>query len=125
MHASLDRQVEQQSLRFAQPLVLVPIMATLVIGGGVAWRVHRWSQAHDWGDLHLLALASGAVICHILIGVLANAQTTADRIGLIVLGLAMIGMLTWLAFRIHKRLFSQDRCVKKRAETVPASVLRP
>lgn len=106
------------------PLVLVPVLATLILGGGVAWLVNRWSRAHDWGDLHLLALASGAVICHILIGVLANAQTTADRIGLIVLGLAMIGMLTWLAFRLHKRLFSQDRCVKKREETGPVSVLR-
>jgi len=61
-------------------------------------------------------------MCHILIGLLAYTQTTADRIGLIVLGLAMIGWLTWLAFHIHSRIFSQDRSVKKREDTIPVAV---
>lgn len=103
------------------PLVLVPLLGTLLIGGGVTWLLSRWSRARDWGDLHLLALASGVVICHISIGLLAYTQTTADRIGLIVLGLAMMGWLTWLAFHIHRRIFSQDRSVKKREEALPVS----
>jgi hypothetical protein len=101
--------------------VLVPLLGTLLIAVGVTWLVSRWSRAHDWGDLHLLALASGAVICHMLIGSLAYAQTTADRIGLIVLGLAMMGWLTWLAFHIYSRIFSQDRSVNKREETLAVS----
>lgn len=97
-----------QPLFSAWPLVLVPTLGTLLIAGGVSWLVDRWSQAQDWKHLHLLALASGAVICHILIGLLAFAQTTADRIGLAVLGLAMAGLLTWLAIGIRHRVSPVD-----------------
>lgn len=105
------------------PLVLVPLVSTLLIGGEITWLLSRWSRARNWGDLHLLAVASGAVLCHILIGLLAYTQTTTDRIGLALLGLAMMGWLTWLAFRLHRRSFSQDRSVQKREEALPVSEL--
>jgi len=97
-----------QPLFSAWPLVLVPALGSLLIAGGAAWLVGRWSQAQDWSTLHLLALASGAVICHILIGLLLLANTTADRIGLAVLGLAMVGLLAWLAMRIRRRVSPVD-----------------
>jgi hypothetical protein len=97
-----------QPLFSAWPLVLVPALGSLLIAGGVAWLVGRWSQAQDWSTLHLLALASGAVICHILIGQLVLANTTSDRIGLAVLGLAMVSLLAWLAMRIRRRVSPVD-----------------
>lgn len=75
------------------PLVLVPMVSALAVAVGLARLVGCWSRARDWNDLHRVALASGAVICHTLIGVLAVAQTPADRIVLIALGLAMSGAL--------------------------------
>jgi hypothetical protein len=45
----------------------------------------------------------------------------ADEIGLIILGLAMMGWLTWLSFHIHRRIFSQDRSVQKTEEALPVS----
>ncbi len=102
-----------QPLFSAWPLVLVPALGSLLIAGGVAWLVDHWSQAQDWNNLHLLALASGAVICHILIGLLVLANTTADRIGLAVLGLAMAGLLTWLTIRIRRRVSPVDLPAKE------------
>jgi hypothetical protein len=102
-----------QPLFSAWPLVLVPALGSLLIAGGVAWLVNRWSQAQDWNTLHLLALASGAVICHILIGLLVLATTTADRIGLAVLGLVMAGLLAWLAIRMRHRVVPLNLPVKK------------
>lgn len=103
------------------PLVLAPILGTVVIAGGIAWLVNRWSQASDWNDRHILALASGAVICHTLVGLLDPTHTTADRIGLAILGLAMVGLLTWFAMRVHNRTTYPDRSAKETKETISIS----
>lgn len=105
------------------PLVLIPALGALAIAVGVSWLVSRWSRSRGWNDLHLLALASGAVICHTLSGVLVIAQTIADQVGLVILGLAMSGWLMWLAFHIHHRIFSQDRSAKRIEKTLPVSDL--
>jgi uncharacterized membrane protein len=99
------------------PLVLLPMVGAVVIIVGIAWLVNRWSRAADWNDLHLLALASGAVICHTVVGDLALTHTLGDRIGLIVMALLMAGFLIWLALRIHRRISQHDRFGKDTKET--------
>lgn len=110
-----------QPLFSGWPLVLVPMVSALSIAVGVVWRIRRWSRGRSWNDRHLLALASGAVICHTLTGVLALAQTPADRIGLIILGLAMVGWLIWLALRVDRRISHHDHFVKETEETFSVS----
>lgn len=99
------------------PLVLLPMLGAVVILVGIAWLLRRWSQAQDWNDLHLLALASGAVICHTVVGALVLTHTTTDRIDLVVLALLMAGFLLWLALRIHRRISHHDHFGKDTKET--------
>lgn len=110
-----------QPLFSNSPLVLVPALGVLVIAGAIAWLVKRWSQASDWSDLHLIALASGAIACHTLLGLLAVARTTPDRIGLAALGLAMTGLLVWLAIRIRRRVSQAEQAVKETEPSYSAS----
>jgi hypothetical protein len=105
-----------QPLFSVWPLVLVPALGSLLVAFGIVWLVDHWSQAQDWRGLHQLALASGAVICHILVGLLVLTQTTADRIGLALLGLAMTGLLVWLAIRMHRRAAPGELLVKKASQ---------
>jgi hypothetical protein len=105
-----------QPLFSVWPLVLVPALGSLLVDFGVVWLVNHWSQAQDWKDLHQLALASGAVICHILVGLLIITTTTADRIGLALLGVTMTTLLAWLAIRMHRRAASAELLVKEEAQ---------
>lgn len=99
------------------PSVLVPMLGAVAILAGIAWLVNRWSQAHDWSDLHLLALVSGALACHTLTGLLSPdlTHTLADRIALIILVLAMTGFLAWFAFRVRSRVARHDRTEEEAA----------
>lgn len=76
------------------------------MAGVVTWLVHRWAQSRGWSDLHLLALASGALVAHTLYGALAIAPTTADCVGLAVLGLVMVVLLALFAVRVRGRISS-------------------
>ncbi|GCE51481.1 hypothetical protein EI42_05929 [Thermosporothrix hazakensis] len=88
---------------FAQwPLVLVPMLCALFLAITVARLVRHWSQASNWGDRHLLALASGALLAHTLVGFL-DIQNTTTRLGLVVLGLIMMILLSLLALHIRHK----------------------
>ena len=105
------------------PFVLVPMLSAAAILAGIAWLVNHWSQAHDWSDLHLLALVCGALACHTLTGLLSPGltHTLADRVALIVLALAMAGFLTWFAFRVRRRVARHDRTAKETEATFSVS----
>ncbi|GHP00104.1 hypothetical protein KSF_101510 [Reticulibacter mediterranei] len=96
------------------PFVLVPMLSAAALLAGIAWQVNHWSQAHDWSDLHLLALVCGALACHTLTGLLSPdlTHTLTDRVALIVLALAMAGFLTWFAFRVRRRVARHDHPAK-------------
>jgi hypothetical protein len=88
---------------FAGAWVVLPMLLVVIMAGAVGWLVQQWARSHNWSDLHLLALASGALIAHTLFGALVLTQTTVDRLGLLALGLVMIAMLILLAFRLRAR----------------------
>lgn len=89
--------------RFAHvPLVLLPMLSTIVVVAVVARLVHHWAQTYDWGDRHLLALVSGALIAHTLVGILDPG--IKDRVGLAVLGLIMVVLLILLAIHVRTRI---------------------
>ncbi|QBD76667.1 hypothetical protein EPA93_11900 [Ktedonosporobacter rubrisoli] len=83
------------------PLVLLLVLGTAALSIGIAWLVKCWSEMRGWNDLHLLALAGGALACHTLSGWLYIAHTLAERVALSVLALAMAGFLAWVARRIQ------------------------
>jgi hypothetical protein len=86
---------------FAQwPLELVPMLSAMVIAGVVACLVRHWSAAQNWSDVHRLAVVSGAVISHSLIGAAIFAHTTFDRAGVFVLALALLSIL---AIRVRRQ----------------------
>ncbi len=87
------------------PLVLLSMLSALVLVAIVAWLVYHWSHSHTWSDNHLLALLSGALIAHTLVGIL-NSHDPTTRLGLVVLGLLMIILLILLARRIQARVTS-------------------
>jgi hypothetical protein len=84
-------------------LVLVPMLGALALVAVVALLVHRWSRTPYWSDLHRLALVSGALVAHTLLGILHFHYTVLDRLGLIVLGLVMIVLLALLAIQVRNR----------------------
>jgi hypothetical protein len=58
----------------------------------------------DWNDRHRLALVSGAVITHNLVGGAILTKTTADRVGVAGLGLVLIVLLILFAHRVADRV---------------------
>ncbi|GLZ77763.1 hypothetical protein Afil01_25700 [Actinorhabdospora filicis] len=71
----------------------LPMGAALVLLAGTARLVSRW------GERHVLALVSGALIAHTAFGAIRIPDTTAERLGLIALGAAMTAGLALLARR--------------------------
>jgi len=89
---------------FAQwPLALVPMLSAIAVAGAVAGLVRRWAAARNWSDVHQLAIVSGAVISHSLIGAVIFTSTTFDRIGITVLGLTLLSMF---AIRVRQQTHS-------------------
>ncbi|MBT2234182.1 hypothetical protein [Nonomuraea sp. NEAU-A123] len=79
--------------------VAVPMLVAAVLAVLAGWLVRRWTTGGGWTDRHSLALAGGALVAHTAFGVVANAETLADRAGLTALGLVMIGLLALLSRR--------------------------
>ncbi len=84
-------------------LVLIPMLVALLLAAGTFWLLLQWSQARDWGDLHLLALASGALIAHTVFGVFFLTVTPLDKGALAVLGAAMLVLLILFAVQLRRR----------------------
>ncbi|MEU4234499.1 hypothetical protein AB0F17_60355 [Nonomuraea sp. NPDC026600] len=80
--------------------VAVPMLVAAILAVLAGWLVRRWTTGSGWTDRHSLALAGGALVAHTAFGVVANAETLADRAGLTALGLIMIGLLALLSRRI-------------------------
>jgi hypothetical protein len=90
------------------------MLGAIALGVVMIWLVRSWAKSHNWNDLHLLALASGALV----------PQTTTARVGLIVLGLVMIVLLALFALQARGRVHHNvDTPTENSSETVvPESV---
>jgi hypothetical protein len=86
------------------PLVLVPMLVAIAVPGAMIWLLPRWTATRDWSDRHRLALVSGALISHNLIGGVILTKTTADRVGVALLGLVMVVLLVLFAIRVRDRV---------------------
>jgi hypothetical protein len=85
------------------PLVLIPMACALIVAI-LVWRtVRRSAQSPDFGDRHLAALASGAVVAHTLCGDLAFSRSVEDAAARVALGCVTVGLLILLAVRVHRR----------------------
>ncbi|MCK2222039.1 hypothetical protein MF672_050775 (plasmid) [Actinomadura sp. ATCC 31491] len=79
--------------------VAVPMAAAALLAVAAGMLLRRWTAHGGWRDRHSLALAGGALVAHTAFGVIANGESTADRVSLAVLGLVMAGLLALLARR--------------------------
>ncbi|MGW2156621.1 hypothetical protein [Nonomuraea sp. NPDC001699] len=79
--------------------VVAPMVAAALLAVTAGLLLRRWAVGGAWRDRHSLALAGGALAGHTAFGVLANAETVADRAGLAVLGLAVAALPALLARR--------------------------
>jgi hypothetical protein len=86
------------------PLVLVPMLGSIIVVVTVFWLLRYWARARGWNDRHRLALASGALVSHNLIGSAILTHTAADRIGAFVLGLVTIVLLFLFSLRVRDRV---------------------
>ncbi|MER6951168.1 hypothetical protein ABT294_44860 [Nonomuraea sp. NPDC000554] len=81
--------------------VAVPMLAAAALAAAAFWLVRRWTSADGWSDRHSLALAAGALLAHTAFGLVANAETVADRAGLAALGVVMAAALALLGRRLR------------------------
>jgi hypothetical protein len=86
------------------PLVIIPMVCALAIVALMAWTLRHWTAGRGWNDRHRLALVSGAVISHSVVGGTILTKSTVDRVGVGVLGLVLIVLLVLLAKRVRKRV---------------------
>ncbi|HZR39590.1 MAG TPA: hypothetical protein VFB12_05720 [Ktedonobacteraceae bacterium] len=93
--------------------VLIPMLGVIIMAVGVIWFVQKSAQSRGWSDLHLLALASGALVAHTVFGVWVLVSTTADRLGLSVLGLIMTVLLILFALRIRSGVNPYDSSMEE------------
>jgi hypothetical protein len=96
------------------PWVLLPMLSAMILVAGVAGLLRHWSRSYDWGDRHLLALASGALIAHTLVGILDPG--VKDRIGLAGLEVILVVLLVLFAILVHHRLRRNADVVKEHAQ---------
>ena len=84
--------------------VLIPIVLELVLVGGFASLIRRWSSYWSWNDLHRLALACGPIIVSTLVGLFrVTAGRPVDQLGIAVFGMIAMILLALLARRLHRR----------------------
>lgn len=86
------------------PLVLVPLLGTLLVIAAMIWLVRRFAQAHNWTDCHQLALASGTLITHIVVGGLIFIDTMAEGMTIVALGLVVIILLILFTIQARSRV---------------------
>jgi hypothetical protein len=96
------------------PLVLVSLLVPLIVAAAMIWLVRSFTQTRDWSDRHLLALASGALIAHTVVGGLIFSKTMAKGVAIGVTGLVMLILLVLFAFWVRHRV---DRYVGREQGT--------
>jgi hypothetical protein len=82
-------------------LVLVPMLGALGLVVLMAWLLRQWSGSADWNDRHRLAVVSGALVSHSFFGAVVLTKSTANRVGVGVLDVVMVGLLILLAKRVR------------------------
>ena len=85
------------------PLVLVLLLDPPVVALILIWRLERWTRSSHWNDRHLLALISGMLIAHSVIGGLLLSKTAVEAGALAVMGLLMVVFLGGLSVQIRRR----------------------
>jgi hypothetical protein len=90
------------------PASAAPLVASLIIGAGLLWMIARWSRTSRWDDRHRLAIAVGAITCHVAVGILAIATTVSDKIWLAVLATAVLALLAAYAVRVGRRVRGEE-----------------
>ena len=105
---------------FAQfPLVLVPMLGTLIVFAAIIWFVSSFANTREWSDRHLLALVSGTLIAHIIVGGLLFSKTIVQGVAITVMGLVMVILLVLFALHVRKR---ETKAVVSLAPTVVAPI---
>ncbi|MBV9847216.1 MAG: hypothetical protein JOZ47_19430 [Kutzneria sp.] len=87
----------------------VAIMAASTVAVATATVVHHWSRSRSWGDQHRLALVTGAMTASMGFGFLANHLTGTDLFGKVVLNVAALLGLAFIASRLRSRAVPDDR----------------
>lgn len=89
---------------FTQGLwVLVPMGIALALAILTIVQIRWWTRRAGWTDLHVLALAGGALVGHTTFGMAVFARTTFDRVGLAVMVMLTVVGLALLVRRILAR----------------------
>jgi hypothetical protein len=89
------------------PLAVGPLLGAILVVAAMAWLLSRWTATRGWDDRHRLALVSGALVSHSLIGGAIFAKTTVDRVGVAGLGVVVIVLLLLFASRVQNRVRRQ------------------
>ncbi|GHE26409.1 hypothetical protein GCM10017673_30240 [Streptosporangium violaceochromogenes] len=79
--------------------VVAPMLGAAAGAVLAGWLMRRWTAGGGWTDRHSLCMAGGALAGHTAFGVVANAVTLADKLGLSALGLVVSGLLALLGRR--------------------------
>ncbi|MBO0779969.1 MAG: hypothetical protein J2P37_14190 [Ktedonobacteraceae bacterium] len=79
-------------------LLLPPCMALILLSC-----LAHWARSPHWNDRHLLALVSGMLIAHTVVGGLLFRKTGVEAGALVIMGLVMVAFLAGLAVQIHRR----------------------
>lgn len=83
----------------------LPMAAAAAIAFTAAWLFRRWSLTPP----HLLAAALGATVGHTLFGLIANAETTSDRVFLAVLIALTVAVGARMSRRLRKDLLDHGQ----------------
>jgi hypothetical protein len=84
--------------------VAVPIAVGLLLAGAAPALLRRWGRSAEWQDAHRCALVTGALCGSMLVGFVVlklGAAPSIDIIGKLVLNVAALLLLAWLARRVR------------------------